>query len=121
LVAFVRVALRVGQTALPAYRSKFSKHRFQQPQLLAIVCLMRYKDWTFREAEVRLREHTEMRAALGLQHMPDSITVYRFLRRLDEAVLEQILSAVVQRLEPPPDGQATVTVDVMGLAPGATG
>jgi Transposase domain (DUF772) len=86
LVTFARIALRVGQAALPAYRSKFSKHRFQQPQLLAILCLMRYEDWTFREAEVRLSEHTELRAALGLQHVPDSTTVYRFLRRLDEAV-----------------------------------
>jgi hypothetical protein len=120
LVTFARVALRVGQRALSAYRSKFSKHRFQQPQLLAILCLMRDEDWTFREAEVRLSEHTELRAALGLQHVPDYTTVYRFLRRIDEAVLEEILSAVVQRLVPLPDGQVTVAVDATGLAPGAT-
>lgn len=119
LVTFARVALRVSQRALSAYRSKFSKHRFQQPQLLAILCLMRYEDWTFREAEVRLSEHTELRAALGLQHVPDYTTVHRFLRRIDEAVLEEILSAVVQRLVPLPDGQATVAVDATGLAPGA--
>jgi hypothetical protein len=59
LVQFATIALQVGQAALPAYRSKFSKHRFQQPQLLAILCLMRYEDWTFREAEVRLAQHTE--------------------------------------------------------------
>jgi hypothetical protein len=44
LVTFARVALRVGQAVLSAYRSKFSKHRFAQPQLLAILCLMRYED-----------------------------------------------------------------------------
>jgi Transposase domain (DUF772) len=119
LVKFATVALRVGQAVLPAYRSKFSKHRFEQPQLLAILCLMRYEDWTFREAEVRLAEHAELRAALGLQHVPDYTTVYRFLRRLDEAVLEQLLSAVVHRLVPHPDCQATVAVDATGLAPGA--
>ena len=119
LVTFARVALRVGQAALPAYRSKFSKHRFRQPQLLAVLCLMRDEDWTFREAEVRLAEHSERRAALGLRHVPDSTTVYRFLRRLNEAVLEQILSAVIQRLVPQPDRQATVAVDATGLAPGA--
>ena len=97
LVTCARVALRVGQRALSAYRSKFSTHRFQQPPLRAIFCLMRYEDWTLREAEVRLREHTELRAALGLQHVPDSTTVHRFLRRIDDAVLEEILSAVVQR------------------------
>jgi hypothetical protein len=29
--------------------------------LLAILCLMRYEDWTFREAEVGLAEHGELR------------------------------------------------------------
>ena len=75
LVTFARVALRIGQAALPAYRSKFSKHRFQQPQLLAMLCLMRYEDWTFREAEVRLAAHRELRTALGLDHVPDYTTL----------------------------------------------
>jgi len=44
-------------------RSCFSKHQFSQPQLLAILCLMRYEDWTFRETEVRLSEHGELRRA----------------------------------------------------------
>jgi hypothetical protein len=65
LVTFARVTLRVGRAALPAYRSKLSTHRFQQPPRLAILCLMRHDDWTFREAEVRLAAHAELRAALG--------------------------------------------------------
>ena len=54
------------------------------------------KDWTFREAGVRLAEHAELRAALGLQHVPDYTTVYRFLHQLDAVVLEQLLSAIVE-------------------------
>jgi hypothetical protein len=119
LVKFATMALHVGQAALPAYRSKFSKRRFQQPQLIAILCLMRYEDWTFREAEVRLAEHAELRRALGLQRVPDDPTLYRFLRRLNEAALEDTLSAVVQRLGTQPGRQATVAVDATGLAPGA--
>ena len=53
LLAFARTALEVGRAVLPPYRTRFSKHQFTQPQLLAILCLMRYEDWTFREAEVR--------------------------------------------------------------------
>jgi len=118
-VKFATIALQVGQAALPAYRSKFSTRQLTQPQLLAILCLMRYEEWTFPEAEVRLAEHAELRAALGLRHVPDYTTVYRFLRRLDEAALEQALSAVIQRLAPAFDRQATVAVDSMGLAPWA--
>jgi hypothetical protein len=58
--------LQVATRVLPPYRTRFSKHQFTQPQLLAVLCLMRYEDWTFREAEVRLREHQELRAALQL-------------------------------------------------------
>ncbi len=71
LVRFAQVAREVAEAVLPTYRSKYSKHLFTQPTLLAILCLMRYEDWTFREAEVRLGEHQELRAALGLEQVPD--------------------------------------------------
>ena len=48
LLPFARIALQVAKAVLPRYRSRFSKHQFTQPQLLAILCLMRYEDWTFR-------------------------------------------------------------------------
>jgi hypothetical protein len=123
LVRFARVALEVAQAVLPHYRTKFSKHTFTQPQLLAVLCLMRYEDWTLRKAEVRLAEHSELRSALGLGKAPDHTTLYRFLRRLDERGLVAALNETVRRLpkrhlherEPP----ATVAVDATGLAPGA--
>jgi hypothetical protein len=70
LLAFARTALEVGRAVLPPYRTRFSKHQFTQPQLLAFLCLMRHEDWTFREAEVRLGEHRELRQALGLSRVP---------------------------------------------------
>jgi len=66
LIAFAKCAMQAASSILPKYRSKFSKHVFTQPQLLSILCLMRYEDWTFREAEVRLSEHLELRQALEL-------------------------------------------------------
>ena len=71
LVGFAKVALDVARSVLPDYRSKFSKHIFTQPQLLAVVCLMRYEGWTLRKAEVRLAEHGELREALELDKAPD--------------------------------------------------
>lgn len=90
LLPFARVALQVASAVLPPYRTRFSKHQFAQPQLLAILCLMRYEDWTFREAEVRLREHAELRAVLRLSSVPDYTTVYRFLRRLPDDTIESV-------------------------------
>jgi Transposase domain (DUF772) len=118
-VKFAAVALPVSQAALPAHCSKCSKRQFTQPQLLAILCLMRDEDWTFREAAVRLAEHHELRAVLGLPRVPESTTLCRFLRRLDELALEQTLKAVVGRLMPQTGLSATVAVDATGLTPGA--
>src|SRR5215210_7313733 len=65
LVLFARTALEVMQEVVPPYGSKYSKHTFTQPQLMTILCLMRFEDWTFREAEVRLAEHSDLRRAGG--------------------------------------------------------
>ena len=119
LVTLARVALRVGQAVLPVYRSKFSKQQFTQPQLLTMLCLMRYEDWTLREVEVCVAAHRELRAALGRHRVPDDPTLDRLLRRLDAAGLEQTLSAVVARLLPQAGRPAPVAVDATGLAPGA--
>ena len=89
LLPFARIALQVSRAVLPCYRSRFSKHQFTQPQLLAILCLMRYEDWTFREAEVRLGEHRELRQTLGLVSVPDYTTLYRFLKRLDDETIDR--------------------------------
>jgi len=67
------------------------KHQFTQPQVLAILCLMRNEDWTFREAEVRLWEHSKLRAVLWLSSLPDYTTVYRFLWRLPDDTIESVL------------------------------
>ena len=43
LLTFARVALQVATPVLPPYRTRFSKHPFTQPQLLAVLCLMRLR------------------------------------------------------------------------------
>ena len=120
LVRFAQVALDVATATVPRYRTTFSKHQFTQPQLLAILCLMRYEDWTYREAEVRLAEHSELRRALRLRSAPDYTTLYRFLRRLDERAITRALNEVVQRMAlPGPRRPVQVAVDATGLSSGA--
>jgi hypothetical protein len=122
LVPFARVALEVSREVVPAYSHRFSPQRFTQPQLLSILCLMRYEDWTFRAAEVRLAEHGELRRALELQAVPDYSTLFRFMLRLEEQVIAQVLAEVVRRFQSrhpaPGDAKSTVAVDATGLAPG---
>ena len=122
LLPFARIALQVSRAVLPRYRSRFSKHQFTQPQLLAILCLMRYEDWTFREAEVRLGEHRELRRTLGLVSAPDFTTLYRFLQRLDDQTIDRAVGETVRRLRGTHRKgrrRARVAVDATGLAQGA--
>jgi hypothetical protein len=119
LLPFARVALEVARAVLPPYRTRFSKHQFTQPQLLAVLCLMRYEDWTFREAEVRLREHGELRVALELKSVPDYTTVYRFLQRLGDDTIDGVLGESVRRLRSSQrrgGRRARVAVDGTGLS-----
>lgn len=123
LVLFAKTALEVMNEVMPPYGSKFSKHTFTQPQLMTILCLMRFEDWTFREAEVRLAEHSHLRRALGLERAPDHTTLYRFMHRVTDEVLDEVLIAVASRLVPRRRGRkrkkAVVAVDATGLAPGS--
>src|SRR6202008_1776836 len=122
LLPFARIALQVSRAVLPRYRSRFSKHQFTQPQLMAILCLMRYEDWTFREAEVRLAEHRELRQILGLVSVPDFTTLYRFLQRLDDVTIDQAVGETVRQLRGAHRKgrrRVRVAVDATGLAQGA--
>ena len=119
LVRLAGLALDVSQAVLPSQRTKFSKRQFTQPQLMAMLCLMRYEDWTFREAEVRLSEHAELRSALQLRSVPDYTTLYRFLTRLREEDVAQVLQEIVRRMPGRWESPATVAVDATGLAQSA--
>lgn len=80
---------------------------------------MRFEDWTYREAEVRLAEHQELRRALELESVPDHTTVYRFLRRLKEEDLAKALAEVVKRFPRYKGRRSIVAVDATGLSFGS--
>jgi hypothetical protein len=119
--AVARVALQVCRAVLPRYRNRFSNRQFTQPQLPAILCLMRYEDCTFREAEVRPGEHRELRQVLGLVSVPDFTTLYRFLQRLDDPTIDRAVDDTVRRMRGTRRKgrrRTCVAVDVTGLAQG---
>jgi hypothetical protein len=82
LLPFAHIALQVSRAVLPRYRSRFSKRQFTQPQLLAILCLMRYevpsvkRKLSARAPGRSLR--TQMRQALLLG---SSFNLYRLKHR----------------------------------------
>jgi hypothetical protein len=106
-VRLAQVVPDVAEAAVPQYRGPFSKHTFTQPSLLAILCLMRYEDWTYREAAVRLREHAELGEVLGIGRVPDYTTLYRCLRSIAEEELARLLRETIRQMPPPPTDGGT--------------
>lgn len=104
LLPIARVALQVSSAVLPTYRTRFSKHQFTQPQQRAALCLMRYEDWTFREAEVRLREHSELRRVRA--EMRREFPRRQYSRR---ALIETVISVVKRKLSARAPGRTLFT------------
>lgn len=81
---------------------------------------MRYEDWTFREIEVRLSEHSDLRKVLSLQDVPDHTTLFRFMKRLDVDTIQRALEEVVHEILGHHSSQKGIlAVDATGLAQGA--
>jgi hypothetical protein len=66
--------------------------------LLAILSLVRYEDWTLREAEMRLGKDRGLRRTLGLSRVPGFTTLYLFLQRLYNQCIDCAVDEAARRL-----------------------
>jgi len=81
-VRLAREALAVGQHALPAYGSRFSKHDFTQPQLFALLTLKQFLKTDYRGVVAFVAEWDELRRALHLKKVPHYSTLCYAEQRL---------------------------------------
>ena len=104
-------------------QSSFFSAAFHSAAIVGDFVLDALRGLDVPRAEVRLAEHAELRQALELQTVPDYSTLFRFMLRVQEQVIAQVLAEVVRRFQsrkPAPDkAKSTVAVDATGLAPGA--
>lgn len=119
LVPLARHAVAVARTVLPRDRCNFSKHRFTLPQLLALLRVIRDEGWILREAELRLREHHELRWSVGPHTVPDhATTLSRHLRRVDEAALRTAVGVVAREFQSGRCPGVTGAIEGAGLTAG---
>jgi hypothetical protein len=81
-VQVAREALAVGRAALPAYGSRFSRHDYTQPQLLALLVLEQFLRTDYRGLVALVAEWRDLRQALGLRKVPHYSTLAHAARRL---------------------------------------
>jgi hypothetical protein len=77
-----REALAVGLRCLRPYTHKFSPKKFTQPQLFACLVLKTFLKTDYRGLVAHLADHSDVRAALGLNAVPHFSTPQKASRRL---------------------------------------
>jgi len=80
--AVAQEALRLAQSALPAYSAVRSRKDFTQHQLFAILVLKTFLKTDYRGVVAALADFTELRDDLGLQKVPHYSTVCKAEGRL---------------------------------------
>jgi hypothetical protein len=81
-LAVARSALEVGEATLPRYSTGKGPQKFTQPQLLAILVLKEFLRLDYRGIAEHLKDHSDLRAALGLKWIPHYSTLWRAEKRL---------------------------------------
>ncbi len=75
-ISLAREAMAVGQEALPAYASRFSRQDFTLPQLFAILVLRKFFRTDYRGIVALLAEWSDVRRALRLKKVPNFSTLW---------------------------------------------
>ena len=92
LLRLAQCAYQVAQRAMPAFRSKFSKKTFTQPQLLACLILKTYLRLTYRGTEAWLQATDRVSRILDLKLPPDHSTLcWFFHHKLTIGLLQRLL------------------------------
>lgn len=81
-LALARLALAVGQGALPPYSSKFSRRDFIQAQHFAVLVLKEALKTDFRGIQQILIEWSDLRQVLKLESVPHWTTLEKAEKRL---------------------------------------
>lgn len=81
-MALALTALKVAESALPAYSHPKSPHKYTQHQMFAILALRDFLQTDYRGIIQILSEWSDLRNALGLDKLPNYSTLCRAQKRL---------------------------------------
>jgi hypothetical protein len=91
-------ALALARRRLRSYCHKFSPKKFTQPQLFACLVLKAFLRTDYRGLAAHLADHSDLRAALGLQVVPHFTTPQKASRRLlRQRVAKRLFRATIRR------------------------
>jgi hypothetical protein len=91
------VAHALARSAIRAYRSKFSRRDFTQPQIFACLVVREQMDLSYRDTEVLLQDGRSWCRAIGMKKIPDHNTLCRgFHTILNDRRIERMLDLLAE-------------------------
>ncbi len=96
LIKFTVVAFEVSKNTLPAYSCEKSKHKYTQPQLMALICLMKRLKLDYRILTAIIQLMPKLQSLIGLKDVPHYTTLQKFFKRLGSSFFDDILDFTVE-------------------------
>ena len=90
MLDFVLTAYNYAKLTFKKYSSQYSKQKYTQPQLFAILAYEIYNKFDYRNTIENLKISTELQKALNLKTIAHYTTIQKFFKKLSIKKLKQI-------------------------------
>ena len=115
-ISFLTITLNVIKaTKVPEYRTKFSKHEYNQHQLLSLIIFKEYLGVKYRQLQEILDLIGEIKPILGFSRIPHYSTLCKFLHRISSKLISQVLLKITSIFYRSSGRISTIAIDSTGF------
>ncbi|WP_211263749.1 IS5 family transposase, partial [Methanobrevibacter cuticularis] len=95
LIKFTFVSFEIAKMSLSEYSCEKSKHIYTQPQLMALICLMKRLKLGYRLFTSTIQLTGEICSIINLKSIPHYTTLQKFFKRIKSEVIGEIMDKIV--------------------------
>jgi len=115
-ISFLTLTLNAVKAAdIPVYRTRFSKHEFNQHQLLSLLIFKEYLGVKYRQLCDILELNEDIKKILGCSRMPHYSTLCKFSHRISSKLISKVLQKVTSLFYRSSGRISTIAVDSTGF------
>src|SRR5271157_804146 len=115
-ISFLTITMNVIKAAkVPVYRTKFSKHEYNQHQLLSLVIFKEYLGVKYRQLQDILGLIGEIKPILGFSRIPHYSTLCKFSHRISSKLISQVLLKITTLFYRSSGRISTIAIDSTGF------
>jgi hypothetical protein len=115
-ISFLTITMNViKDTKVPKFRTKFSKHKFNQHQLLSLVIFKEYLGVKYRQLCDLMGLFEGIKSILGLLRIPHYSTLCKFSRRISSKIITRVLQKITTLFYRSYGRVSTIAIDSKGF------